>query len=367
MACRSKPSPDTNWNLSVSDAMSSSDTVGYARAILPRTFSFPEDHGTHLEFKTEWWYITGNLLNQNSEEFGFQFTLFRSALSPNNIHKSSTWAARQLYMGHFTITDVSNQRFIFEERLARSANGLAGAKTKPFKVWLEDWRISTNDLTEKPFPRFHLTVESKTNKLDLDLRSLKPVVLQGDSGLSQKGAELGNASYYYSLTRLKAKGQLTLNETIYEVSGHAWMDREWSTSALSKNQQGWDWFSLQLNDNTEIMVYQIRTNTGSVDSLSKGSISYPNGAYRKITYNETNLTVTGYWDSPLGGRYPSGWTLEIPSEAISLTITPKLKNQELNAQIRYWEGAVRISGKKNKIAVSGDGYVELTGYATKNP
>ncbi len=352
--------------MTVAEAMADSDTAGYAQVIEPRTFSFPVDHGPHPDFKTEWWYVTGNLSDESQQEYGFQFTLFRSAMSPKDTEKSSLWATRQLYMGHFTITDLQNKTFTFEERFARAANGLAGAQTHPPKAWLENWSFELLD-TVSALTTFDMRATLENAGLNLNLKALKPIVLQGEGGLSQKGPEPGNASYYYSLTRLQATGTMAINNQTKPVTGQAWLDREWSTSALSQNQVGWDWFSLQLDDNREIMYYQLRQKDGSADSLSKGAFVSPEGTYRKITSSEVRLTVLDQWESPLGGVYPSGWELEIPAENLSLTITPKLKSQELDVQIRYWEGSVQVSGLSKGKPITGRGYVELTGYATDQP
>lgn len=365
--CQTNKPEDQLPNMSLSDAMSEGDTIGYARAIAPRTFSFPTDHASHPNFKTEWWYATGNLKDESLNDYGFQFTIFRSALSPSEPQKESEWAARQLFMGHFTITDLKNKTFHVEERFQRAANGLAGSATSPIKIWLENWVFEMVDSSNNRLPTFYLKADQENASISLNLHALKPIVLQGDSGLSQKGPEPGNASYYYSITRLQAEGTLKLNNQPLNVTGQVWLDREWSTSALSKNQVGWDWFSLQLDDNREIMIYQLRQKDGSIDSLSKGMFISADGNYHKLKFSEISLTVINYWESPLGGRYPSGWQLTIPFEKLSLTITPKLQNQELDVQLRYWEGAVTVSGVSNNTPVSGVGYVELTGYATPNP
>ncbi len=191
---------------------------------------------------------------------------------------------------------------------------------------------------------------------------MKPKVLQGDNGLSQKGRKIGNASYYYSYTRLKTNGNLTINNEKYDVSGSSWMDREWSTSALSDDQIGWDWFSLQLNDNTELMYYQMRKSDGLPDIFSKGVIVDSNGNTDSFKSDEIKLTVEDYWISNNGSKYPSGWKLDIPSRKISLVINPSIKNQFMDVSVKYWEGSVTVSGITNGKIILGSGYVELTGY-----
>ena len=350
--------------MTVAEAMGNSDTSGYTRANRPREFEFPKDHGAHQDFKTEWWYFTGNLTTSSDQRFGYQFTIFRSALTPTEISYSDAWATNQIFMGHFAISDIDNNTFHFFERFTRGNNRLAGVQTFPFKVWLEDWQVATtNESKNQPIPDF--TIESRTEdiNLNLELSNLKPVVLQGELGLSQKGPQSGNASYYYSLTRLNTTGTIEIENIQYEVKGLSWLDREWSTSALGENQVGWDWFSLQLDNNIEIMYYQIRQKNDTIDPLSKGSFVFANGEYTKLNKVDLDLAITNYWQSPLGGTYPSGWTMKIPKYDIQLNIEPIMKDQELDVSIRYWEGAVEIDGNYQGTTISGKGYVELTGYA----
>ena len=329
-------------SLSVAGALRGENTAGYARAIEPREFRFPEDHGPHPEFRTEWWYYTGNLSTREGRRFGFQLTFFRSALAPGMPERSSEWATRQAYLAHFTITDVEGERFHSFERWSRGALGLAGSQGDPFRVWLKDWSTEGN----------RLRASEKGVVLDLTLQPGKPPVLQGDRGLSQKSAEPGNASYYYSLTRMPASGTIRLADETFEVSGLAWMDREWSTSSLGSDQVGWDWFALQLDDGRDIMLYQLRRSDGTADATSNGTLVGQRGESRRLGLADFDLQVLGRWKS-----YPSGWRLRIPSENIDLTIEPLLADQELDVLFRYWEGAVRIEGTS-----TGRGYVELTGY-----
>lgn len=349
-------------SLSVAEAMANSDTAGYARAIQPRNFKFPEDHGPHPQYRTEWWYYTGNLDDAEGRHFGFQFTIFRTALSPDSLDRASDWASNQLYMGHFALTDVAGESFYAFEHFSRGALELAGAQAQPFRVWLEEWEVKALPGDDSPIPGMQLYAAEDAVALHLTLKSSKPPVLQGNRGLSQKGPEPGNASYYYSLTRIAAEGRIQIGDKTYPVRGFAWMDREWSTSALGKDQAGWDWFSLQLSDGRELMYYQLRRRDGSADRFSKGMLVNRDGSTRLITYREVELTVPDYWQSPRGGRYPARWRLKIPDEKLDLEITPYLADQELQVSIRYWEGAVKITGKTDGEPLSGNGYVELTGY-----
>ncbi len=358
------PTPEVQASISVFEALSGGDTSGYARAISPREFIFPADHGAHPGFKTEWWYYTGNLSNSENERFGFQFTIFRIGLAPGADHSGSDWSANQMYMGHFALSDVEKRDFYFFERFSRAAQGLAGVQADPFQVWLEDWQVSGIEDTDK-FQMLDQKLIAKEDDvaLELTLENTKPIVLQGKNGLSQKAEGSGNASYYYSLTRLRASGEITLNGERHEVSGNAWMDREWSTSVLGSDQVGWDWFSLQFDNGHDLMYYQLRREDGSAHPLSKGTLVNPQGESAGLTASDVTLEVLDHWESPLSGRYPVKWRLEIPSKSLALTITPVMPEQELDVSVRYWEGAVLIEGQQAGQKVSGRGYVEMTGYA----
>ncbi len=368
----SSPDGTARARLSLSETLAGADTAGYARAMAVRPFSFPEDHGPHPSFRTEWWYVTGNLAAQDGRAFGFQFTIFRSALAPTPPELASAWATNQAYMGHFTLTDVSDGRFRDFERFARGAGGLAGAvgpeADSTFRVWVEDWELRGAPSGEG-FP-LRLSAAAGDVALRLRLDQGKPVVLQGDRGLSQKGPEPGNASYYYAHTRLPASGTVVVGVDTLDVSGLAWMDREWSTSALSGDQVGWDWFSLQLDDDWEVMVYQLRLADGSADPLSDGVLIDPEGRKVPLEWGEDlELEVTDQWTSPIDGTvYPSGWRLRAPDRGVDLLIEPVLRDQELDLAFRYWEGSVRVRGTgPGGEDTAGLGYVELTGYAGAPP
>lgn len=353
------PEPD----ISVSGSLSNDDTAGYKRALNVVDFHFPADFDEHSGFKTEWWYFTGNLTTPDKRSFGYQLTFFRYALSPHPIKSSSAWRSNQLYMGDFTLTDIKSENFYYFELFSRGANELAGVAMNPFRIWINNWEISSSGETPVwGIPAFNLAASDSGASINLKMHSLKPAVLQGNRGLSQKGPETGNASYYFSLTKLETTGTVTVKGEKFTVHGYSWMDREWSTSALSKYQAGWDWFSLQLNDGREIMFYQIRTQEGLPDKYTSGTITYADGTSVHLTKKEVNLNIIGKWTSPKGTVYPSGWKLNIPKEQISLNIFPAIKNQELDLSVRYYEGAVIINGQAGSTSVSGSGYVELTGY-----
>ena len=366
----SRQAPEVRTSLSVSQILGGVPDASFARALQPRAFRFPEDHGPHPDFRSEWWYLTGNLSGPDGDLYGFQLTIFRSALRPpedeaagSALGVSSAWRADQVYMGHLALTDTENGDFHAFERFSRGAGGLAGASAQPFRVWLEDWEIAgpvgeANDI----FP-LHLRAVENHVGVSLTLNPAKALVLQGEQGLSQKGPEPGNASYYYSFTRLEATGEIMLGSEVTRVKGLAWMDREWSTSALSPGQVGWDWFALQLDDGSDLMYYQLRLEDGSPHPLSKGILVASSGEDSVLNHSEVQLKVLDRWKSPLdGSEYPSGWHLSVASEGLVLTLTPVLPDQELNLTFRYWEGAVRVAGTRRGRAIGGRGYVELTGY-----
>jgi predicted secreted hydrolase len=337
------------------------DTDGFARAEAPRQLSFPQDHGPHADYQTEWWYYTGNLATANGRRFGYQLTFFRRALAPHGKRqeRASNWGADQVYMAHFTLTNVAGERFQAYERLSRGAAGLAGAQTAPFRVWLEDWSVE-----EIGPDGYRLSAAQEGISLELDLLDVKGPILQGDRGYSRKGPEPGNASYYYSLTRLQTDGKVQVGKDQYSVSGLSWMDHEYSTSALSVGQAGWDWFSIQLDDRSELMAFQIRREDGTVDPFSSGMYIAADGSTTPLTKDDMEIVVEGTWRSPhTGAEYPSRWKLHILPLNLTLTLTPHLADQELNVSYSYWEGAVQASGQRLGVAVSGNGYVELTGYA----
>lgn len=361
--CGDREKINSGNGIALSKAMGETKDEGFDKAVNKIKFNFPEDHGPHTGFKTEWWYYTGNLTTKDNKKFGYQFTIFRTALSKTKYERNSEWNSSQIYMAHFAVTDVSENEFFFEERFSRDGNKLAGAQSVPFRVWLEDWQIiETGEGKNYGLPDLRITAKNEKSEINFKLKSVKPAVMQGDSGLSQKGKQPGNASYYYSYTRLETEGNIIIDGKEFDVSGYSWMDREWSTSALSGDQKGWDWFALQLDDSTEVMYYQMRKNDGSTDIYSKGIIIGKDGTSRAIIKEDLVLNIEDYWTAPSGEKYPSGWRFIIPKENIDLKITPAVRDQLMNVSIRYWEGSVMIEGIKNNSNVRGRGYAELTGY-----
>lgn len=334
---------------------------GFARAEGPQPLVFPADHGPHPDYQTEWWYYTGNLLTAEGRHYGYQLTFFRRALIPpaERAARTSAWATDQVYLAHLALSDVAARDFYASERFSRGAAGLAGAQAEPFAVWLEDWSVA-----EVEGGNWRLRAAGEGLALDLTLRDLKGPVLQGDQGYSRKGLEAGNASYYYSLTRLETAGRVQVGGGTYPVTGLSWMDHEYSTSALSAGQVGWDWFSLQLDDESELMLFQIRLDDGSVDPYSSGTLVAADGNTLHLERDDFQIDVNGTWRSPrTGAVYPAGWTITASAADLTLRLEPLLADQELDLSYAYWEGAVRITGERDGRPVSGHGYVELTGYA----
>lgn len=348
--------------------MPDADLTGFAQALEPWDWQFPRSHGAHNDFQTEWWYYTGNLRGEDGQRFGFQFTIFRRAISPNENGSDSEWRTRQVYMAHFTVSDLDGGRFLHEERYSRGAGNLAGALPDDFqpdadyRVWLEDWQVfaENDDATI-----FRIDAHTGAFGVNLRLDQLKPPALQGYDGLSPKSGELGNASYYYTLSRLRTEGTLTIEGQDFAVSGYTWMDHEFSTSALGGDAEGWDWFGLIFDDGREMMIGQIRLTDGGREPAFGGLLIDVDGSTRYLPSHTFDIQATVTWESPhTGAVYPAGWQVTIDAAALGqdadmmFSITPLMADQELHSgDIAYWEGAVRVDGD-----VTGYGYAELTGY-----
>lgn len=348
---------ESSPQFAVGALLSSQADPGFARALEPREFVFPADHGAHPEFQTEWWYFTGNLADASGREFGYQLTFFRRALQAGEVANASNWAARDVYMAHFALSDVGAKRFHSFERFSRGALELAGASSEPWRVWLEDWSAA-GSLDVGGTAR--LVARQGDVALELEVSATKIPIFQGENGLSRKGAEPGNASYYYSLTRLDTRGHIALGESTFAVRGTSWFDREWSTSALEPGQIGWDWFALQFDDGRELMLYRMRREDGALDPHSSGTLIDAQGAVTRLAANDFTLEVLARWRSEASGiTYPSRWRIAIPSAGLVLDLEPKLADQELRRAVTYWEGAVRVTRDGTTF---GSGYVEMTGY-----
>jgi predicted secreted hydrolase len=337
--------------------LTASGAAAFRQALPGFRFSFPRDHYSHPEFRTEWWYLTGHLEAQG-RRFGYQLTFFRSALKGAEGEGSS----RQVHFAHFALGELDRNKFHFFEKMNRAGLGVAGAATDRLRVWNEGWLLEGRDGPER------IRAQAPGISLELALSALRPPVIHGQGGISRKGAEEGHASHYYSITRLATAGTLQLNGTRLPVRGLSWMDHEFSSDQLAPYQEGWDWFSIQLDDGTDLMLYIIRLKDGTPDPASSGTLVAATGRARHLLRDEFRVQSQGSWRSPhSGASYPSGWRLSVPGQKnLELEITPELKDQELvtkRSRITYWEGACRVSGRRNGRQVSGQAFVELTGYA----
>lgn len=364
-------SSEISASVSVAEAMGGGNNEGYLRVTAPREFVFPDDHGPHPGYRTEWWYYTGNLFTNEGRQFGYQFTIFRNQLNPPDSGETGTaygsdWNTDQLYLGHFAISDVENSNHVFDERYSRGAAGLAGAQTEPFKIWLEDWkitRLNPQKSDDKNFPVNILAEMEGGSAIDIEVTPAKPLTLQGEEGFDKKGPEEGNASYYLSFTRMDTEGTITLNGKSFQVRGQSWMDHEWSTSALGEGQEGWDWFSIQLSNGYDLMYYQLRNTDGSVSTFTTGSLIDPEGNKTVINTEDVSLEVLDRWESPHSkADYPSQWILEIPGEDIRLELGTLFDDQEMDVSVRYYEGTLSVNGMMKGQDIDGNGFIEMTGY-----
>lgn len=334
----------------------------YRSAVPGYRFVFPRDHASHPQYRTEWWYYTGHLRTAAGREFGFELTFFRSGLRDLARQENpSAWTAHDLYFAHFALSDLKARKFYYWQRMNRTVLGRAGSRTDRYRVWVGDWSARLQGGAHL------LRAATRQAAIRLTLRPRKGPVLNGEGGLSRKGAGRRETSYYYSLTRLQAAGTLRLGGEVFPVTGQAWMDHEFGSGRLAPDQVGWDWFGLQLDDDTEVMIYRIRRRGGGIDPFSSGTRVLADGSYYHLPRGAFSVAVTGHWKSPRSGAvYPSGWILRLPKEGMTLNVRPDFPGQELDTRkttgVVYWEGSVRVTGVQRGKPVRGEGYVELTGY-----
>ena len=351
------PKPQATWKEA---------TAGY-------TYSFPRDHASHPDYKIVWWYYTGNVKAKDGRRFGYQVTFFRVGIDPAPANPSK-WAIRDLFMTHLAISDPSGRRYRYAEKLSRGGPGLAGAATDRYRVWNDDWSAMLDGTQgpgsgiRDPGSAVHLLKASSPQaSIDLTLDEGKSPVIHGLGGISQKGAQAGNASHYYSLTRMPTRGSITVDGERFEVTGDSWMDHEFGTSFLEQGQRGWDWLSIQLSDGRELMLYQLRRDDGSRDPRSSGTLVGTDGKTTHLGVNAFTLTPgRATFKSKNGAVYPIEWSITIPSEKLNLKVTTPLDDQELALErstgVAYWEGAIDVSGTHGSRPVTGAGYLEMTGY-----
>ena len=326
------------------------------------TIELPADHGSHPEFRQEWWYFTGNLSTQAGREFGYQLTFFRFGYPPVDQVPVSRWYAENAWMAHFALTDIEAGRFIAAEDVTRGALDLAGAHPEPFSVWLNGWSVRSESQSCPYCLDATLRAHYQDTSITLRLKSDTPHVLHGEDGYSIKNRDGSVASYYYSLPVVNTAGAITVGGNTHDVSGVSWMDREWSSAMLAKGQSGWDWFALHLEDGSRLMLFQVRQSDGA--HFRSGSLIRA-GETIPLTAETLSMTVEDRWlSSETGSVYPVRWRVQSdqPDAEFNLQIIPKIENQELNLSFRYYEGAVSATGILNSAPIDGNGYMELTGY-----
>jgi predicted secreted hydrolase len=363
-ACGGSDDRHADDGLALSTVLGARDVEGYDRALAIPSLAFPRDHGPHDGFRTEWWYWTGNVADDAGRAFGFELVFFRQALAPaqGGAPRDAALASREIVLAHAAVTNVDRGAFHSEERLLRRDELRAGmtVSTDGPIVWCGDWRAEPIASASSPdrFPPMRLTARGDGFSFDLVVEAQKPLVLQGDRGMSQKSSERGNASIYYSATRLLANGTIEADGSVAKVAGTAWCDREWSTSALGDGQVGWDWFSLQFEDGCELTWYQLRRSDGSIDEHSQGTWIRADGTSERLLASEMVCEPIGEWTASDGrATYPKQWRLRCDKLALDVEVAPRVQDQELRTRVRYWEGAVAVKGSR-----SGVGYLEMTGY-----
>jgi predicted secreted hydrolase len=326
-------------------------------------YSFPRDHFNHPEFQTEWWYYTGNFHTPDGRRFGFELTFFRQGVDRNSA-PASVWDVRDVWLAHLALSDLDGGHFFHTERMNRSGAGIAGADETQARIWNGNWHAQWK-LDQNPSQRLQAVAENFS--FDLEMKTTKPPVIHGESGVSQKAEGPGHASHYISFTRLSTTGVITLDGQRFQVEGQSWMDHEFFTHQLSADQSGWDWFSLQFDDGSEIMLFELRRKDGTIHPFSAGTYVDPRGRTTHLSARDFSLTPGRIWTSPnSGGRYPIEWRVRIPSLAIDAALNTRLPQQEMTGNTRsaptYWEGAIEITGTRK-----GAGYLEMTGYAGPSP
>lgn len=321
--------------------------LAYTPVVQGRVFSFPADHGAHDGFRIEWWYVTANLKDQQGNEFGVQWTLFRSALKP--LAEQAGWANQTIWLGHAAVTSSTVHHAA--ERYARGGVGQAGVRLAPFEAWIDDWRFASQ--AQDPLSDLQLSARDNDFAYQLHLTASRPLVLQGDKGFSQKSEE-GQASYYYSQPFFQASGTLQIDGQSYNVSGPAWLDREWSSQPLTANQTGWDWFSLHLDSGEHVMLYRMRQKDGA--PYLTGTWISADGQTQTLGSSQIQLTPQDTADVA-GRKMPIRWLISIPHKHLDVRINALNPKAWMNLRIPYWEGPVNISGSH-----PGQGYLEMTGY-----
>jgi predicted secreted hydrolase len=323
---------------------------GFAPVTPGKTFAFPADHGPHPDHRIEWWYVTANLVDSAGAAYGAQWTLFRQAMTPGA--QQEGWANQQIWMGHAAVTRADTHRY--SEAFARGGVGQAGLETKPFRAWIDSWEMRGSDrMREETIAPLELNASGADFSYALRLNADRPLVLQGDAGYSKK-SERGQASYYFSQPYFKAAGSITIDDKPHEVTGLAWMDREWSSQPLASDQTGWDWLSLHLTSGEKLMLYRLRQKDGHNDLY--GNWIEPDGRSIEIASTDNSMTPTALTEIE-GRKIPTAWRIAIPSRSLTIECVPLNPRSWMGTSFPYWEGPISFKGSH-----SGLGYLEMTGY-----
>jgi predicted secreted hydrolase len=336
-----------------------SRAADYKLAMPGYHYEFPRDHFDHPDYQTEWWYYTGNVKSSDGHRFGFELTFFRQGVARDA--NQSAWHIHDLYMAHLALSDLDVRRFYYDERINRAGPGIAGVDEAAGLIWNGNWRVQ---LTES---KHTLRGVSEKFGIELDLTPAKPPVIHGRDGIARKAEGAGHSSHYISFTRLITSGSLQVNGKSYQVQGASWMDHEFFSQPRETSESGWDWLSLQFDNDTELMLYRLRRKDGSVDPYSSGSYIDAQGNCHYLSFNDFSMTPAGEtWTSPeTAGKYPIRWHITIPGLGLQADVGTPLATQELVGRIgpSYWEGAIDISGQQSGNPLHGVGYLEMTGYA----
>jgi predicted secreted hydrolase len=333
----------------------------YQTALPGYHYNFPRDHFNHPDFQTEWWYYTGNVKAADGHRFGFELTFFRQGVD-RDAKSIGAWDVRDLYLAHLALSDMDGGQFLHAERTNRAGPGLAGASEPEHRIWNGNWQVMWR-IDEQ-----ELNAIDERFSIRFTLRSAKPPVIHGQDGVSQKAEGPGKASHYISLTRLNTQGKIELGGQTFQVTGTAWMDHEFFTHQLETNQIGWDWVSIQLADNSELMLFNIRRQGGSIDPYSAGTFVDAGGNATHLARNEFMMQpADSMWLSPATNAvYPLRWKIAIPKLNIALECSTSLSSQELSSSTgfvpAYWDGSVVLTGSKGGTPIAGVGYLEMTGY-----
>jgi len=353
---------------SLADLFPAEHTVGetnldenWTAVTTARDFQFPADHAAHTDYRIEWWYYTGNLTTKDGRQFGYQLTFFRTGLHKEPANPSK-WAVRDLYTAHFGLSDIHQKKHYCFQRNGRGGIGQAGANTDRYEVWNGDWKVALSGDDHQ------LRAKDSDVAIELELTPTKPLVFHGNEGVSRKGPSTGNASYYYSFTRMSTLGTIRIGGQTFKVQGNSWMDHEFSSSFLESGQLGWDWLAIQLDNGTDLMLYRMRREDGTTDPFSSASLVDRSGGVQHLSITDYTMKPMETWKSGrTGAVYPLYWRVEVPSRGYELEIRPAFDQQEMTTSdttgISYWEGAINVLGNSPDGKVAGRGYMELTGYA----